>query len=234
MDTAEMFTQFNLTRQEASIYLTLLSEGDLNGYEVAKITGISRSNTYSSLAALVEKGGAYIIEGPATRYTPVNVQEFCENKIRKLQETEQELIRNIPKKREDTEGYITIKGPNHILEKMRNMVSEARERVYLSVSKQILDALIQDIEEAVHRGIKMVLITSEPIHLEGATVYVTEKTQQQIRLISDSNNVLTGDIEEGEYSTCLYSKKKNLIDLLKESLKNEIKLIEITKGKKNL
>ncbi|WP_010251034.1 TrmB family transcriptional regulator [Acetivibrio cellulolyticus] len=234
MDITELLTQFNLTRQEASIYQVLLSEGDLNGYEVAKITGISRSNTYTSLAALVEKGGAFIIEGSTTRYTPVPVEEFCDNKIRKLKEAKQDLIRNIPQKREDIEGYITIKGQKHILDKMRNMISEAKERVYLSVSKQILEMLLSEIKDAIGKGIKVVLITNEQVCLEGATVHFIEKSEQQIRLIADSTNVLTGDIDDGEYSTCLYSKKKNLIDLLKSSLKNEIKIIEIMKGKSEL
>jgi len=230
MDMVELLTQFNLTRQEAAIYSTLLSEGDLNGYEVAKITGISRSNAYTSLAALVDKGGAFVIEGPTTRYTAVPIEEFCSNRIRKLEETKQELIRNIPAKRDCAEGYITIKGKSHILNKMRNMVSEARERVYLSVSEQILECLLPEIKDAVSRGIKTVLITNVPFCLDGATVYFEEKTQQQIRLIADSTNVLTGDIDDGEHSTCLYSRKKNLIDLLKDSLKNEIKLIEMMKG----
>ena len=55
MDAIDLLIQFNLTRQEAAIYLALLSEDGMNGYEVAKRTGISRSNTYTSLAALVEK-----------------------------------------------------------------------------------------------------------------------------------------------------------------------------------
>ncbi len=230
MDMIELLTQFNLTRQEAVIYTTLLSEGDLNGYEVAKITGISRSNAYTSLAALVEKGGAYVIDGPATRYTPVTVEELCSNRIRKLEETRKELLRNIPAKRDDIEGYVTIKGKSHILDKMRNMIAEARERVYISVSEQVLECLQPEIKAAAGRGIKTVLITNVPFNLEGATVYLTEKSHRQIRLIADSTNVLTGDIEDGEYSTCLYSRKKNLIDLLKDSLKNEIQLIEMTKG----
>lgn len=230
MDMIELLTQFNLTRQEAVIYTTLLAEGDLNGYEVAKITGISRSNAYTSLAALVEKGGAFVIEGPATRYTPVPVEEFCSNRIRKLEETKRELLRSIPAKRDEIEGYVTIKGKSHILDKMRNMISEAGERVYISVSEQVLECLLPEIKAAAGRGIKTVLITNVPFNLDGATVYFAEKSLRQIRLIADSTNVLTGDIEDGEYSTCLYSRKKNLIDLLKDSLKNEIRLIEITKG----
>ncbi|HEY5558080.1 TrmB family transcriptional regulator [Acetobacterium sp.] len=232
MDIVERLTQFDLTRHEASIYLTLISEGDLNGYEVAKATGIARSNAYTSLASLVEKGGAFVIEESTIRYTPVPIEEFCENKIRKLQESKKDLIKSIPKKRDVVEGYITIKGEKNILNKLKNMILEAQERVYLSVSGQILETVLSDIKNAIGKGTKMVIITNGPFCLEGATVYITEQPLQQIRLIADSTNVLIGDMNNGEYSTCLYSKKKNLIDLFKDSMKNEIKLIEIMKGNK--
>ncbi len=230
MDAVEMLTQFNLTRQEASIYIALLAEGNLNGYEAAKLTGISRSNAYTSLAGLVEKGGAHVIEGPVTRYVPVSVEEFCQNKLRRLHETCECLIRCIPSQREEREGYITIKGRNNILDKMRNMVADAQKRVYLSAPKQIIETVLDDIKDAVKRDIKMVLITDEPLNLKDATVYLIEKPQQQIRLITDSSIVLTGDIDDSEYSTCLYSRKKNLVDVIKDSLKNEIRFIELTKG----
>ncbi len=234
MDIVDLLTHFNLTRQEAVIYTTLFSEGDLNGYEIAKITGISRSNAYTSLAALVDKGGAFVIDGQTTKYTPVPIEEFCNNKIRKLQEMKQELIKNIPAKRDGIEGYITIKGEKHILDKMKNMVSEAKERLYLSVSEEVLQILLPEIKAVIDKGIKTVIISNVPWCLEGATVYFADKSRREIRLIVDSTNVLTGDIDDGEYSTCLYSRKKNLIDLLKDSLKNEIKLIEIMKEDNNV
>ena len=48
----ERLMEFGLTRQEASIYQCLLTEGKVTGYEVAKQTGISRSNAYNSLASM--------------------------------------------------------------------------------------------------------------------------------------------------------------------------------------
>ena len=62
MEITERLMHFNLTRQEATLYLLLLKAGRLTGYEAAKQTGISRSNTYTALAGLVEKGAAYIME----------------------------------------------------------------------------------------------------------------------------------------------------------------------------
>ena len=62
MDLIEGLTKFNLTKQEATLYVQLLKAGTLTGYEAAKQTGISRSNTYTALAGLVEKGAAYVLE----------------------------------------------------------------------------------------------------------------------------------------------------------------------------
>ena len=39
----EKLLLFGLGRQEAAIYLCLLKNSELTGYEVAKLTGISRS-----------------------------------------------------------------------------------------------------------------------------------------------------------------------------------------------
>ena len=229
MEIIELLMNFNLTKQDATIYLTLLSEGDLTGYEVAKLTGISRSNTYITLAGLVEKGAAHVIEGNAAHYTPVPLNEFCDNKIRNLQEIKLSLIRNMPKQREENEGYITIKGKKNIVNKITKMLIEAEKRIYISLSGKTLDTIKPQLNQAVSRGLKVVILTNPPFELTGATIYYVEKTQHQIRLIVDSANVLTGNIMDGDSSTCLYSKKQNLIDLFKESLTNEIRLIELTK-----
>ena len=58
----EQLMGLGLTKHESSIYLALLEQGAQTGYEVAKSTGISRSNTYITLASLVEKGAAYVQE----------------------------------------------------------------------------------------------------------------------------------------------------------------------------
>jgi len=72
-------------------------------------------------------------------------------------------------------------------------------------------------------------ITRPAFKLEGAIIHYIQKQPGQIRLISDSANVLTGEIGEQAEPSCLYSRNKNLIDLIKNSLTNEIKLIQLQK-----
>ena len=229
MNNIDHLVLFGLTRQEATIYLTLFTQGELTGYETAKLTGISRSNAYSALAGLVDKGAAYVIEGSATKYIYVPIEEFCDNVLRNLASSKEKLIKNIPSRKIESEGYITISGEENILNKLKNLLESAKERVYLSVPKQIVKLIEMELESLVRKGIKIVLITNDDVKLPGIKTYITELEEGQIRLIVDSTNVLTGEID-GENSSCLYSSKKNLVDVFKEALRNEMKLIELTKG----
>lgn len=227
MELVELLTNFNLTRQEATVYVALNTEGALTGYEVSKLTGISRSGAYTTLASLVDKGAALTIEGAATRYAPLPPEEFCQNKIRLLAQMRDQILQSMPSSREETEGYITIRGDRHISDKIRNMIGGARKRLYLSLSASALPRFSEELISAVGRGLKVVVVTDAPISLPGATLHMSDSALNQIRLITDSANVLTGEIGCGEDDTCLYSKKNNLVDLIKESIKNEIKLIEL-------
>ena len=111
----EELLHFGLTRQEANLYLTLLSHGEMSGYEAAKLTGISRSNTYTALAGLVDKGAAYIMEETAVRYMAVPFAEFSDNIIRRLRMKQESLLPRLPQKQEQTQGYITIRGEQQII-----------------------------------------------------------------------------------------------------------------------
>lgn len=231
----EKFMSFGLTRQEAGIYMCLFKNGELTGYEVAKQTGISRSNVYGGLSGLVDKGAAYLLEGTANKYVAVPVEEFCDNKIRSMMAEKDYLIHNMPDTQVCSEGYITIEGARNIKNKIITMLQKAEQRIYLSAPESFINGIIDELEAVLKRKIKLVLITDKHIDIENALQYVTDKhlidkEEKQIRLIIDSTYVLTGDIEGGKSDTCLYSGQKNFVNVFKEALRNEIKLIELTKG----
>ena len=226
MRETDLLCQFNLTSNEAAIYYALLKGGSLNGYQIAIATGISRSNTYNSLASLVEKGCAYKVKGDSTLYSPLSVEEFCTNRLRSLENAKKELVSLIPETAADESEYITIKGAEHIRDKISNMITDTKKRIYLSIPFKVLDFVRTDILSLAAKGIKAVLITDEDTDLKGVTLYVTDEPVKQVRIISDSSKVLTGDFDG---PTCLYSEKANLVELIKDSVKNEMTLIEIRK-----
>lgn len=232
MNNIDLLMSFGLTRQEASIYVLLVLEGNLNGYEVSKRSGISRSNAYNALAGLVEKGAAYVIEEQTVRYTPVPIEELAANKIRLLSEAAQKLRIQLPTRREETEDYITIKGKRQIEDKLKNLITQTKERIYLSFASDRMKQYEPLLTCLLQKGIKVVIITDPPYTLEEAIVYHGEKRTEQIRVIADSRYVLTGAIQDEYHATCLYSSNNNLVEVFKEALSNEIKLIKIKEGQR--
>lgn len=223
---------FGLTRQEATIYICLYQNGALNGYEAAKLTGISRSNVYSGLSGLVEKGAAYLMEAASSKYLAVPVEEFCENRMRRMSEAKQVLQANLVKNTEDREGYITIEGHRHISDKIQAMLSKVEMRIYLSLPSCYVEKYLTKLEELAENNMKVVVLTDKQLKCsEKIKVYISGVNEKQIHLIVDSAYVLTGDYTMQETDTCLYSGQKNFVNVLKDALRNEIRLSEL--GYKN-
>jgi sugar-specific transcriptional regulator TrmB len=227
----EYLLSFGLTRQEAGVYEKLLLNGKQTGYEAAKETGISRSNVYGALAALVEKGAAHVVEGAAKKYMPVPLEEFLENYMKKLEREKSWLLANVPSAKTEEEGYITIEGAQNVYNKMINLLLRAKERVYVSCSGTCLESLIQELEILLTKGKRVVVITDYPAVVKGAEVYVADDRGSQIGIIADSAYVLTGEYGDGSMNTCLYSGQSNFVKVFKSAMANEIKLITIQGGK---
>lgn len=224
-DNIELLLHFGLTRQESKIYLLLLTEGVLSGYEAAKRAGISRSNAYGALAGLVDKGAAYVLEEQSVRYEAVPVKEFCSNKVQALLEMSKILEERIPKEMHKEEHYVTIRGRRNVEDKIRNMLKQTKERVYFFGSMSTMAQFEEELLALIQKHCKVVLLTEEPYVLPGAILYHTvQEGSASIRLITDSSYALTGELEEESCTTCLYSANPNLVQLLKDALANEIQL----------
>lgn len=230
----EKLMAFGLSRQEASIYLCLMKQESLSGYEVSKQTGISRSNVYNSLSSLTEKGAASLIEGNPAKYVAVEISEFCTGVLRSLKRDAEYLQENLKFETENSEGYISIMGYKNIRNKLQYMLEHAKERIYLSITADKLRVALPELTDCAKRGIKVVIITDEEMKLPfECQYYVSEEKGDQIRLIVDSHYVLTGEIRERVNDNCLYCAQENFVNVFKDALRNEIKLIRISKGEAN-
>lgn len=221
----ENLIDFGLTRQEAAIYEVLLANEAMTGYEVSKATGISRSNAYSSLAGLVEKGAAYLIEGESNKYMAVGIKNFTGNVIKALSKTAEVLEKTAPAAKKENHGYITVSGFRHIEDKIDEMLSLCEKRLYFLAEASVIERFRDKLSELVIEGKKVVIISEKNL-IEGAKSYVTTPEKGQIRFITDSSLVLTGTLTGASDDTCLYSSEPNLVSIMKEALKNKIILIE--------
>ena len=156
-------SSFGLTRIEATIYITLLSHGAMTGYEIAKETGISRSNVYNSLATLVEKGAAYTMQGEASKFVPVKVEVFLLNTLKELEKKADFIIQHAPKPVEKETGYITIKGSRHIKDKISEMLNSTELRLYIMAESSLILKYKSQLIALTNNEKKVVILTDKDI-----------------------------------------------------------------------
>lgn len=226
-DVIEKLMHFNMSRQEAIVYACLWEHGKLTGYEASKLTGISRSNVYGALNVLADKGAAIITESNTTLYSAVSPEEFLTNKLRHLEEDKKFLVENMPNITPNEEGYLTIQGYRNIKDKIQYMIEHCDMRLYLAASGNIIKEFEEVLSEAKRRNLKIVLMSDRDYSHLATKFYQDEPESGQIRLITDSTYVLTGEVQGRSSDTCLYSGQKNLVTIMKEALRNKIRLLEM-------
>lgn len=226
-DVIERLMHFNLTRQEAIVYTCLWENSQLTGYEAGKLTGISRSNVYGALNGLVDKGAAVIMESNATIYSALSPEEFLNNKLHHLEKDKEYLVEHMPQKGLKEEGYLTIRGYSNIKDKIQNMIEKCDMRLYLAASGNIIKEFEDVLLKVREKGLKIVIMSDCDYSHLATKFYQDESEKGQIRLITDSTYVLTGELQGKNSDTCLYSGQKNLVTIMKEALRNKIRLLEI-------
>lgn len=233
MDTVDMLQAFGLTRQEAKLYIALHGRGAATGYEMARLTGISRSNAYAGLASLADKGAAAVIDGTPQRFLAVAAGEFCQGRIRRLEELRAHLEAHLVLVDEEDSHYLTIRGSRNIADKMHAVIAATRHRIYIAMPVHALRPFRQALEELAARGRKVVVVTTGQFAVAGAGagVFQARHLPSGFRLIADSAAAMTGELDGGDDCTCLFSMKRNLAELIKESIRNDIRVIELSETK---
>lgn len=68
--------QFGFAESETNIYLTLVENGLMTGYEVSKKSGVPRSKVYNSLEKLVKRGVVLVNKSEPKLYSALSPEEF--------------------------------------------------------------------------------------------------------------------------------------------------------------
>lgn len=218
--------KIGFTPIEATVYITLCKHGALTGYEVAKLSGISRSNVYAALYSLVDKGKCYLIEGESTKYLALSKQELILNSKREFAEVINVLHHDFPESVQVTEPYITIKGAEHVIQKIKNTILTCSSHLYILCPTHYIEFFRDELLK-VSENKKLVLICDSHIFLGNTLVYKRSKSPQGFHIIVDTYAVITGEID-GALSQCLFTTNQSLVRLLRESFIAELDFIQLT------
>ncbi len=174
-DYITLLEECGLLENEANAYISLLRLGPVGANEIAKIIGLSRTNTYRILNSLQEKGyiDRIVIEKPI-KFIPVRPDEILRHtideirikaqKIEKLKELEKEISASA---QHLTVGKTTVKiihGRKNIVKLLNRKFKLAENKILMMLTKNnIIRWLHSDIdnilEMCAEKGVKNCLIT---------------------------------------------------------------------------
>ena len=76
MNSFEFLEKLGFSSNEAKVYGTLIKHKVLNGYEIAKLSGVARSLVYEVINRLIAKGAVIRIDGEPNFYKPIEYQDL--------------------------------------------------------------------------------------------------------------------------------------------------------------
>lgn len=221
---------------EARAYLGLLQESPMNGYQLSKLTGLPRSRVYETLQRLTSKGYAVRFPTDPVQYAPLSVgelqlrlkEQFSDN----LSTLEAELEHIATSGR--SESLWNLYGHESIMQRVRGMIARAETAIYLVAWAQTLQWLKADLEAAVARGVRLVIIscggaeTMPGIHYCHAfeNEIVQEETDA-INLVVDGREVLVGETLPADNCYAFWSHNTNLVRVTEEYIRHEVYLHKI-------
>lgn len=226
MDFNNTLHKLGFTPIEANVFITLCKYGSLTGYEVAKLTGISRSNVYAALYSLQEKGKCQLSEGETTKYMAISKEDLLLSTQREMSQTLEEIRQFFPNSIETHEPYVTIRGYTNVLNKIKNSIALCESHLYLLCSSDSVNLFKEDLL-AISKRCRISIICETDLFLDsGITVYNRQRDPQGFHMIMDTKSVITGDLDL-EHAQCLFSKNDSLVRLMRESFVTELEMIAL-------
>jgi len=141
---SQMLIRYDLTPNQAKVYLFLSKIGIKTASEISKALSIPRTETYHLLSTLQQKGIIFSIFGKPSKFNAVGIEESIEilvnnekKRIYELQAGKESLIKlwNILPKYGENKGeaqdnkFQSLQGRNSILVKLEQMVKESKENI---------------------------------------------------------------------------------------------------------
>ena len=198
-DPVEMLSRIGFSEYEAKAYVALLRKSPITGYELSRLSGVPRSMIYEVVGKLIARGAALTLRtGEAIKYAPVAAEEFLDQ----LQREHQQLIASL---RDDLTAFASapdleyvwnLDGLENIMGKAKEMIGQAKSRVYLALLPATFATLRTALEGAVRRGVRVTIYSAGDLELPGGQVVVAPLSGEALTRVEALGLILVIDGEE--------------------------------------
>ena len=202
-DVIERLRHLGMSGYEAKTYLALVGAGEpLNGYEVAKRSGVPRSTVYETLGKLVARGAAFEVRGSgdAVDYLPLPVKALLSRLSRDYSESLAALDAMLPAIAVPPTVHLihNLSGAGALLERARDVVAGARRELFLSIWPEEMGGLRDMVVRAAARSVAVTSIAFGDVGEPVGRTYQHELSTPEVVMENLGCRMLTvvGDRQE--------------------------------------
>ncbi|MCC0650469.1 TrmB family transcriptional regulator [Clostridioides sp. ZZV15-6598] len=230
------------TKYESQIYISLLKESPLTGYEISKLSGVPQSKVYENITKLLNNNIIINIETDPIKYVPINPNELLKSKKEEFNNSMDKLENNLQvlNKGKSIEYVLNIKGSKNILKKAIEMINNAKQEIIISCSHEEILNLKDELLTASKKNVNVEILLLEDKNIEGLsnihihggneTTLKNKKLYKGILLIVDDSEILTGNLSEGNEAISIWTKNSNILYIGNQYIQHEIYISQKIKG----
>lgn len=239
-DNYKFLLEIGFTLNEAKVYLTLLQNRYLNGYEISKLSNVSRSLVYDVIDRLVAKGFILKSEGQVNYYCALPYDKVIEkiknDNINKLN-VAKEKLKNYSRIENESEYIFNIKGIDEFFSKANDLILNAKKEISISIWKEDFPKIEESLLIASKKGIKIYIFSFSNINFPSGEIFsyqLKDPTSlfpyRRISIIVDGKEVIIGE-NAGDKSICVLSKNHALVSMTTDEIVLNIFWLKYIKSK---
>lgn len=239
-DDYKFLLEIGFTLNEAKVYLTLLQNRYLNGYEISKLSNVSRSLVYDVIDRLVAKGFILKSEGQVNYYCALPYDKVIEkiknDNINKLN-VAKEKLKNYSRIENESEYIFNIKGIDEFFSKANDLILNAKKEISISIWKEDFPKIEESLLIASKKGIKIYIFSFSNINFPSGEIFsyqLKDPTSlfpyRRISIIVDGKEVIIGE-NSGDKSICVLSKNHALVSMTTDEIVLNIFWLKYIKSK---
>ena len=232
--------EIGFTLNEAKVYLTLLQNRYLNGYEISKLSNVSRSLVYNVIDRLVAKGFILKSEGQINYYCALPYDKVIE-KIRNDNTNKlnvaREKLKNYSRIENESEYIFNIKGIDEFFSKANDLILNAENEISISIWKEDFPKIEESLSIAAKRGVKVYIFSFSNITFPSGEIFSYQLKDptalfpyRRISIVVDGKEVIIGE-DAGDKSICVLSKNHALVSMTTDEIVLNIFWLKYIKSK---
>lgn len=207
-DIIKNLIDVGFSKVEAQVYASLISVDKMGGYQIAKLTGISRPSVYSALESLLAKGCVTSIPGNTVEYRAVSPEilfdEMSSSFAASCQKAKK-CLESLKAPFFSNHEFSNIEGKENLIRNVNRVIHLAQKEIIMNCTMP-LDFFAEELKLAENRGVRIVLFTWADIQFKDIKIEFysgySENSQcadERIFVVSDFAHCVVGSNERKDY-----------------------------------